>query len=265
LISIPSVIDRQSIKSDADSIGIVFPCYLAQLYGIPLIIERFLNKLENIGSKYLFAVCSFGGYTFVNGLPTLKNLARLVKSLGGRLSGEFATRLPMNNLDYGHIPVPINKNHDTIFKNSKQKIVDICKRISNKKKTKYRIIKSMINLLLTPMYLSMKKHIVEGLRENAKEPKDSNLSFRELIPLTDKSISTDDKCNGCAICVKVCPVHNIQMKEQKPIWLHHCEMCFACDEWCPTHAIHHWSRAEGIKYHHPAVKLADIFEQNQSI
>ena len=44
LISIPSVMDRQSIKPEADSIGIVFPCYLAQLYGIPLIVGKFGRK-----------------------------------------------------------------------------------------------------------------------------------------------------------------------------------------------------------------------------
>lgn len=36
LISISSVIDKESIKTDADSIGIVFPAYMAHLYGIPL-------------------------------------------------------------------------------------------------------------------------------------------------------------------------------------------------------------------------------------
>ena len=88
LISIPSVMDKQSIYIDADTVGIVFPCYLSQLYGIPLIVERFIRKLVNINSiEYLFAVCSFGGYSLVNGLPVLKNLSRLVKALDGKLSG----------------------------------------------------------------------------------------------------------------------------------------------------------------------------------
>jgi len=56
LISIPSVIDKQSIKTEADKIGIVFPSYLAQLCGIPLIVERFIRKLENIGLKYIFVI-----------------------------------------------------------------------------------------------------------------------------------------------------------------------------------------------------------------
>lgn len=112
------------------------------------------------------------------------------------------------------------------------------------------------------MYQMMKKYIVISLRKNAKEPEDSNLSFHELIPLTDKSIYVDDKCNGCATCAKVCPVQNIKMIENKPVWQHHCEMCLACDEWCPTKAIHHWCKIEGKDYHHPDVTISDMLRQN---
>ena len=75
LISIPTVVDQERIKTDADCIGIVFPSYLAHLYGIPLVVEKFVKKLDGIGGKYIFAVCTCGGYRSVNALPTLKNLA----------------------------------------------------------------------------------------------------------------------------------------------------------------------------------------------
>ncbi len=150
LISIPAVMDKESIKTGADNIGIVFPCYLARLYGIPLIVEKFIKKLEYSGVKYIFAVCTHGGYGFVNALPTLKSVAALIKSMGGTLSGEFSVRLPMNNLDYDHIPIPIERNHEIIFKNSNYKIVGICQRITGRKNAKYKTIKSLINLLLTP-------------------------------------------------------------------------------------------------------------------
>ena len=74
LISIPAVMDKQSTKTDAGDIGIIFPCYLAQLYGIPLIVERFVKRIEDVGSKYIFAVCTCGGLESFNALPTLKNL-----------------------------------------------------------------------------------------------------------------------------------------------------------------------------------------------
>ncbi len=264
LIPISAVINRQNIKTNANSIGIVFPAYNAQLYGMPLIIERFIKRLEDIGSKYIFAVCTCGGLENVNGLPTLKNLSKLIKSMGGKLSAEFSIKLPMNTLDYSHIPIPIDQNQEIMFKNCKNKIEVICQFISNNKKSKYKIVKSLLNWLMTPMYLMLHKVYLTELKKNSKEPEDTNLKFYELMPLTDKSIYIDEKCNSCAVCVKVCPVQNIKMVENKPVWQHHCEMCLACAEWCPKKAIHHCWRAEGKgSYHHPDVKISDILKQNQ--
>lgn len=263
LVSISSIIDNQIIKIEADVIVIVFPCYLAQLYGIPIIVEKFIKKMVNIESKLIYAVCTYGFFGPVNALPTLKNFSKLIQSMNGKLLGEFSVRLPANNLDYDHIPVPVERDSGIIIKNSHKQIEDICQRIIKRKKTRYKAIKSFINFLLSPMYFIMHKNIERSLKRIAKVPEDSNLSFRELIPLTDKSINVDDKCNGCGICIKVCPVQNIRIIENKPVWQHHCEMCFACDEWCPTRAIHHWGKFEGKDYHHPNIKIADMVKQSK--
>lgn len=262
LISIPSVMDKQSIKTEADNIGIVFPCYLAQLHGVPLIVERFVKKLENIGSKYIFAVCTCGGLENFNALPTLKNLSKIIKSMGGKLTAEFSIKLPMNNLHYHFF---IDQNQETMFKNCKDKIEVICQCITNRKKNKYKFLKSLFNSLMTPMYLMLQNFYIIHLKKMSKEPKDTNLKYYEMIPLTDKSIYVDDKCNGCATCAKVCPVQNIKMIENKPVWQHHCEMCLACDEWCPMKAIHHWNKVKGKDYHHPHVKISDMLRQNIKI
>jgi ferredoxin len=193
----------------------------------------------------------------------LKNLGKIIKSKGGKLSAEFSIKLPMNTLDYSHIPVPVSQNREAMFKNCKNKIEVICQCVTNKGKNRYRIVKSLLNWLMTPAYLMLQKIYLVELKKCSKEPKDTNLKYYELMPLTDKSIYTDDKCNGCSICAKVCPVQNIKMVENKPVWQHHCEMCLACVEWCPKKAIHHWCRVEGKDYHHPEVKLSDMFRQNQ--
>ena len=63
LIPIASVMDKDRISPDSDVIGIIFPVYFALFGGIPLIVERFIRKLENINSKYIFAVCTYANGT----------------------------------------------------------------------------------------------------------------------------------------------------------------------------------------------------------
>jgi len=257
-ISIPSLLRRRSIATEADSVGLVFPCYLAQLHGIPLIVEAFIKRLESLEGKYVFAVCTYGGFGPVNALPTLKNLSKLIKSAHGELSGAFSLRLPMNNLDYDHIPVPVERNQERIFNNAKPKIAVICGRIAQRKGTRHKLAKSLLGLLLAPMYSMMRRPIEDSLKMAAKIPDDSVLDFRELIPLTDNSIVVGERCDGCGTCAAVCPVGNIELIERRPVWRHHCEMCLACDEWCPRKAIHHWCKSIGKDYHHPEVKIPDM-------
>jgi len=258
-VSIPEVVGASRISTQADIVGIVFPAYLAAMHGVPLIVDTFISKLEDIQSKHLFAVCSCGGYEIVNAVPPLKNLAKLIRSLGGRLFAEFSVRMPMNNLNYDHIPIPIERNSEVIIEKSKNAISDICTRITSNRRERHRFLRSIVNFFLSPMNAALAKPSLKSLREMAKQPADSKMSFKELIPLTDRSITLDENCTGCGACTKVCPVHNILKVEDKPVWQHRCEMCFACDEWCPQKAIHHWSRAYGVKYHHPDVKASDMY------
>lgn len=260
LIPIPKVMNMEKIQIDAESIGIIFPSYLAALSGVPIIVERFAKKIVNIGSLHIFAVCTCGGYECVNALPPLNRLKQIIRSCGGKLSDEYSIRLPMNNLDYDHIPIPITRDHDVIINKSKVKIDDICYRIKMKKGTKHKSAKILFGLLMTPLYKLMWSTIINDLKKKAKEPMDTKLVYYELIPLTDKSIIVDDKCSGCGTCARVCPANNIKIIDNKPEFQHRCEMCFACDEWCPSGAIHHWSRAEGVKYHHPEADIADMFQ-----
>ncbi len=65
----------------------------------------------------------------------------------------------------------------------------------------------------------------------------------------------------------MCPVKNIEIKQDKPAWRHHCESCLACLHWCPQQAIHGGteSNIEGYRYHHPEIKIDDMIKEKRFI
>ena len=48
-----------------------------------------------------------------------------------------------------------------------------------------------------------------------------------------------EKCSGCGLCIRQCPMHNIRKDESGTVRFgHHCLMCMRCSFFCPTNAIH---------------------------
>lgn len=64
--------------------------------------------------------------------------------------------------------------------------------------------------------------------------------------------TADVKCIGCGICVKECPLNNIHLKENKPVWGKECTHCMACICKCPKGAIEYGKNSVGkVRYRCP--------------
>jgi len=251
LIPISSVMDKDKIATDADMIGIVFPVYHAVFDGIPLIIPRFVRKIDKIDSKYIFAVCTCKGWSRV----TISKLREIIKSRGGELSAGFTVPMPDNSS-----PTTIEERQK-MFNNWKNKLESIYRYVNVRKKGKYENT-VFYNLIMAPLTKKMKKTTLGLLKKLSNE---SDLPFEKLVPLTDRSFLADERCNGCGICAKVCPVGDIKMINNKPIWQNQCESCLACINWCPEEAIQGGLTSTDPKptrYRHPDVKAADFMRRD---
>lgn len=258
IVPISSLLSQSTITPKEKIIGIVFPCYLAQLSGLPLIVEEFIQKLNVNPDSYIFAVCTYGGFGPVNYIPTFGFMRKLINKSKLPNISEFSIKMPLNNLDYDHIPLPINRNHEKMFSYTDKKIEKIIKYIKNKKHNNNWVFSRLLYLFTKPLFSFLGKYVIASLKEHAKCENANDLSYRELIHYSDTSIYSTDNCNACSTCVKVCPVQNIIIENRRPKWLHKCEMCLACDEWCPQKAIHHWCKTIGKDYHHPDIVLSDL-------
>ena len=62
-----------------------------------------------------------------------------------------------------------------------------------------------------------------------------------FYPKTDSYISAPKvnavKCNGCGLCVKLCPTQNLKIADDKAVSGSKCTVCYRCFGNCPTRAL----------------------------
>jgi Pyruvate/2-oxoacid:ferredoxin oxidoreductase delta subunit len=183
-------------------------------------------------------------------------LRRIIRAKGGELAATYRIHMPQNSFQKSW------ENHAKLYSTWKRNIVKVAKNTEERKKGDY-----FKHFFLAPLF-TLIDYIVDHMKPSYRKAfsKLSNappdLDMEELIHLNDTSFSVNEKCSGCGICSKVCPVKNIKITNGKPVWLHHCENCLACYNWCPTRAIQGGIAAKGYYYRHPDVRVTEIMEQS---
>jgi ferredoxin len=228
LVPIPRVI-KAGVTISADRIGIVFPVYV---FGMPLLVTDFIKKIKASAEKYFFAVATYGGKAGA----CLQQTVNCLESQGLSLSAGFLVRMPGNyTLLYGAISP---EKQAALFTQAKEKISRIA-----------AVVKEGRNAGIETDFFPF-GGLLSGLLYGFAAPK---------IPAMDKSFWVNDACTGCGVCEKVCPVDDIVLQQGKPVWLHRCQQCMACLQWCPEEAIQSGKNTSNRRrYRHPEIALSEI-------
>ena len=204
--------------------------------------------MKNLESKYIFAVFTYG----IVPANSIKTFQSLISMCGGRLSLGYAVQMPHNGMGSGLFS---KEQQLKMFDEWTKRSVEIAKDISMQKEGIYEKSGRFFKLITTGLLIKMFPFIIKLLKQVIlKGPKSL-----ELIP--------NEKCNGCGICRKVCPVDNIDILNGKPVWLDRgavkiCASCGACFHWCPENALQMGnSNLNFDQYHHPDASIGDILKQ----
>lgn len=231
---VPIARTGNSVQVTSESTGIVFPVYM---FGLPLIVKDFIQKLDLPEPTYVFGVATHGGCPGA----ALVQMDKLLKKKGSRLSAGFTVRMPGNYIPlYGAIPV---EKQVELFSRSEKTVERIVRTVRNREPARIEKSFFLVNILLSGIVYPLGS---------------------ARIPVMDKKYWADDKCNSCGLCEKICPVNNIRLENGIPVWMHHCQQCVACLQWCPQEAIQYGKSTVGRKrYRHPDIKASDIIAQSE--
>ncbi|RCX14378.1 4Fe-4S dicluster protein [Anaerobacterium chartisolvens] len=209
-----------------ERIGFVYPMYAG---GMPIVVERFIKALDLSENKnsFIFAICTSGSGV----AGGLTNISKIIGGKGGKLSYGESIRCYSNYV----VLYPMGSDPDNKAKAQAQA-------------TK-QVIKDIQSMAVKTIFKNSLMELIHGL-------------FIKSLANKDKGFNVSEACNNCAICSKVCPVENIKMQDGKPIFLHHCEQCMACVQWCPKQAINFKNKTQNRgRYHHPDVTLTDMINE----
>jgi Pyruvate/2-oxoacid:ferredoxin oxidoreductase delta subunit len=211
--------DINTIAVTASRVGIVAPVYLND---IPKPVKEFLLKLSFAdAAPYVFAVLTSGSGENKSGF---KNIDIALAQHGARLSLAYDVKMPSAFQARADMESVLSAVPDTV--------AEIAGAVENRREN------------YTP----------QGA---AALPKDfTKLSFM-YKPLTRLNVTA--QCTGCGLCCKLCPISNIELRDNKAVRGKNCVACTACASWCPQHAIkNRMSRMLKGQYHHPAVSANDL-------
>lgn len=242
------------IGTKTETVGFVYPINLST---VPVIVRKFLRKLNLTSASYIFAVATRSGYPG----PCNPHVAleRILRQKNKVLNAYFMINM-LDNSPTGLRPSFTASNRNWINQINIEKISQIDLAVQNKIDA---IKKTIVN-----------KENYHDIDTNSPSNHFINDLVSRLIEYSTEHSRTeinyfaDPQCSGCGICEKVCLSQKIKMVDKKPIWQKsiRCFYCYACFNFCPEQSIlisngkNSYSDKNG-RYYHPGISAKDIANQ----
>jgi ferredoxin/flavodoxin len=258
LIPILGLVSKESIRTNGETVGFVFPHYASSL---PKILHTFVEKLDLGSARYLFAIVTRGRTETM----AFREMDKILEEKGRRLDSYYVFTMPSGS-------EPLVKAYAS------------------------RITEERIQRLESEMLAgldSIQRTIVNQEISRERDPGDGTPPPPLLVPFLPliravspalvrfgKLVETsfefyyDEQCTGCGVCEKVCLSEKVQMVDRMPVWQEavKCHGCFACLNFCPEESIQVESSwylksytAQNGRYHHPQITAKDIAGQKTMV
>ena len=222
LISIPKALKEGNFNVEDKVIGFIYPIHCGS---VPLVVEDFISKLNIKDKTYIFAIGVTGGG------KAKESFSHINELLGDKieLSNYLCVKYISNYIRAGRNP------------------------------TKERALKA----------ISLNENIIDKFIDTIKNEEINKVDYKSkrvlykawksLFKNKDKDFNVNDKCIGCEMCKAICPVDNIKMMDNKPVWLGNCTDCMACINICPKGAINIGKKTlKKNRYRNPFIEVKEL-------
>ena len=206
--SIEEKIDFGQLITSEKIIGFCYPVYGSR---VPRIMREFVIKnMNHLKNKKVIIFCTQllfsgdGARAFIDIFP--KNYFDVI------YAEHFS--MPNNICNLFILPVSGEIKIKKYLTKAEQKMRSVCDNIKNGviKKRGFNIFSRILGLSQGLFWLSVEKKYLD-------------------------TVAITDDCNQCCLCVKICPMNNLEYQDSRIIQKSNCGICYRCINKCPQKAI----------------------------
>jgi len=211
------------------TVGLVMPLHY---FGVPLLAEEFLTRMDWHRTDYRFVVMTCGSHYMSN---AFHQLTASLAARGTVLDAAFYVDMLSIYLPLGDIP-PAAKRERQLQK-ADVRLAWIAGQLQQRVRKQDR------------EYLNLVSRLIHDYTRRHRSELDANFTVGE-------------DCIGCGRCAAVCPAANIRLEDGRPVWQHRCTQCLGCLHICPQKTIELGQKTKGRqRYRHPQISVEELLHR----